>query len=108
MGELRFSHIEEFQIADDSPRFAIDAQSIEFTAVRRRAGEPYLIAIDHRRRPAAIVNRRFPDDIIPLAPIEGEIACIRVAISIGPAELRPLVRGEHDQTMEKQKKSRND
>ena len=76
--------------------FGVHTDGKTIVAVFRRGGQPHLAAHHHRSGPAAMWNRRFPFDVVRLAPVYGQpdetgIAWrCDVAVSARPAELRPV------------------
>src|ERR1700722_7499337 len=70
----------------------VDADGEKFRAIFASGGEPDLAAPDHGRRPTHIVNRRFPDDVVRLAPVQGQLLASGMAVAFRAAQFGPDVR----------------
>src|SRR5262249_54208395 len=75
-------------------RRAIDAGGEHLVAVFGGRRQPDLVAPDDRRRPAAVVDGGLPDDVLALAPPDGELLRVGVAVTGRPTEARPGVPAE--------------
>src|SRR5688572_15261743 len=79
-----------FDVMDDLPVRAIHADGPQRMTFVHRRGQPDLVSLDGRGRPAQPRERRLPGDVLGLAPRERQAALGRVTLTIRPAKLRPI------------------
>lgn len=85
--------VEDLHVVHDLAALAIDAHGKHLMPVGRGRGHPDLVAPDHGRGPAAIVDRGFPDDVLGIAPADGQACRVRMSVAAGPAKLGPVFAG---------------
>ena len=85
--------VEDLQVMHDLAALAIDAHGKHLMPVGRGRGHPDLVGPDHGRGPAAIVDRGFPDDVLGIAPADGQACRVRMSVAAGPAKLGPVFTG---------------
>src|SRR5581483_3451000 len=82
--------LEDLNIVFLGTALAIKADAAERMSILQRGGQPDLVSLDCRRRPAAAVDCDFPGDVRFFAPGERQIGGERMPLSVGPAKLRPV------------------
>src|ERR1043166_2636004 len=92
VSELRIWNVEQFEVARDFARIAIQAHHEEFAAIFRGRGEPDLVSPDDRTGPCAAMNRGLPFDVAGrlFAPVQRQAGGSGSAIPTRTAELRPV------------------
>ena len=103
MHKLWLRDVEQFPIPDNLPGVAVNAQRKQFPAVLGRGGQPNLFSVDHGRRPTPIVNRGLPDHIPRLAPMQWQVARIRMPRAVRSTKLWPILGSAHYRTRRHQK-----
>jgi hypothetical protein len=88
---LRLGDVKEFQVVTNPACVAIQTKGVEAAAIRSGCRQPDLITLNDRGRPASVVNRNLPDDILCFTPMKREPNSIRVPIAIRASELRPMI-----------------
>ena len=78
---------------NDLARVTIDADRPLGLAILARRRQPDLLTKNDRRRPAAIVKGRLPDDVGGVAPGRRQIPGRGQALASRSAELRPGILG---------------
>ena len=86
---LRLRDVEDMPVVQNASGVLIDADGVQFVPVGRRRRQPDLIAVDHRRGPAAIVDRRFPRHVLVLRPSGRQVRRVRMTIAGWAEQLPP-------------------
>jgi hypothetical protein len=92
---IRAFYVEKFEIVLNRASFAVHADGEHLRPVGLGGGHPNLVAPNHRRRPALVVNSRLPNDVLLFAPGHGEAGRVGVTIFMRPAVLRPILAGKN-------------
>src|SRR5437867_1033966 len=91
MAELGLLDLENLLVAQNLAGAAIDANDEQFAPVFRGCSEPDLVARNYGRGPCSAVNWRLPLNVLRFAPGQRQIAGVGAAVTVRPAELRPVL-----------------
>ena len=105
--EPRISKAEHFSVHDEIPGFDVERNRAQrrCAALRDSSRQPDTATHDDRRRPPESWNRRLPDHIARLAPLERQAALGRDALAGRATEFRPVLRLSRDPEKREEEKN---
>lgn len=86
---LRLRDVEDMPVVQNASSILIDTDGVQLVPVGRRRRQPDLIAVDHWRGPAAIVDRCLPRDVLAIRPLGRQVRRVRMTIAGWAEQLPP-------------------